>query len=55
MSSIESSWINGIKEYVIHGRPTINPWLCSDNNGQGATAYYWPEIRERLWKMGTLK
>ncbi len=55
MSSTESSWVKGLREYVVHGKPGINKWFCTDQNGEGSTAYKWPEVREKLWKIGALE
>ncbi|WP_156290753.1 hypothetical protein [Oceanobacillus salinisoli] len=54
MSSTESSWVKGLREYVVHGKPGITQWFCTDHNGEGSTAYKWPEVREKLWKIGAL-
>lgn len=54
MSSTESSWVKGLRKYVVHGEPGITQWFCTDQNGEGATAYKWPEVREKLWKIGAL-
>lgn len=54
MSSTESSWVKGLREYVVHGTPGITKWFCTDHNGEGSTAYKWPEVREKLWKIGAL-
>lgn len=54
MSSTESSWVKGLREYVVHGKPSITQWFCTDRNGEGKTAHKWPEVREKLWKIGAL-
>lgn len=54
MSSTESSWVKGLREYVVYGKPGITHWFCNDRNGEGETAYKWPEVREKLWKIGAL-
>lgn len=54
MSSTESSWVKGLREYVMHGKPGITQWFCTDRNGEGSTAYKWPEVREKLWEIGAL-
>ncbi len=54
MSSTESSWVKGLREYVVHGKPGITQWFCTDQNGEGFTAYKWPDVREKLWKIGAL-
>jgi hypothetical protein len=54
MSSTESSWIKGLRDYVVHGKAAVTPWFCTDRNGEGSSAYKWPEVREKLWKIGAL-
>ncbi|MGE7650519.1 hypothetical protein ACQKM1_22490 [Peribacillus frigoritolerans] len=50
MSSTEASWVKGLREYTVNGKAAINPWFCRDGSG----GYKWPEVRERLWKIGAL-
>ncbi|MGF9644073.1 hypothetical protein AAIH69_13785 [Paenibacillus sp. MABNS29] len=52
MSSTESSWVKGLRDYVTGGKPTISKWFCRDGNGEGGQAYLWPEVRERLLHIG---
>ncbi|MED1786508.1 hypothetical protein P4V47_03125 [Brevibacillus laterosporus] len=54
MSSTESSWVKGLRDYVVHGKSSLTKWFCNDRNGEGPTAHKWPEVRERLWKIGAL-
>ncbi|MEH7782724.1 hypothetical protein V7332_04595 [Bacillus thuringiensis] len=54
MSNTESWWISNLKDFVISSDPLPSHWFCKDDNGNGSTAYEWPEIRETLWKMGAL-
>ena len=54
MSSTESSWIVGLRTYITSGKPSLSNWFCKDRNGEGSTAYKWPEVREKAWKMAAL-
>jgi len=54
MSYTEQGWIVGLREYVVHGKGAINQWFCTDRNGEGRYAHKWPEVREKLWKIGAL-
>ncbi|MGN5650384.1 hypothetical protein [Bacillus sp. Brlt_9] len=54
MSYTESSWIKNLREYVVYGKPTIKQWFTNDKNGYGKDSYEWPEVREKLWKIGAL-
>ena len=55
MSSTEASWVKGLREYVVHGPgPRISAWFCRDSNGEGISAYLWPDVREKLIKMGAM-
>lgn len=53
MSSTESSWVQNLKNFIIHIE-TMSGWFCKDGNGEGRQAYLWPEVREKLVKMGSL-
>ncbi|MFL1672597.1 hypothetical protein [Paenibacillus dendritiformis] len=55
MSSTESRWIRGFEKYVRKGIPSVSNWFCTDNNGEGAMAYIWPEVRMKLLKLGAMK
>lgn len=52
MSGTESGWVENIRDYVSHGKPTVSRWFCKDQNGEGGQAYLWPEVREKLLKIG---
>jgi hypothetical protein len=55
MSSTEAGWIENLREYVVHGPgPRVSSWFCKDGNGEGGGAYHWPEVREKLIKMGAM-
>ncbi|MEN6325826.1 MAG: hypothetical protein ABFD18_06430 [Syntrophomonas sp.] len=55
MSSTEAGWIEGLREYVVHGPgPRVSAWFCRDNNGEGNGAYHWPDVREKLVKIGAM-
>ncbi|MFS1518586.1 hypothetical protein V1503_19295 [Bacillus sp. SCS-151] len=54
MSSTESSWVKGLRDYVVHGKPEITNWFCKDSNGEGSTSHKWVEVREKLWEMGAM-
>lgn len=50
MSSTEAGWVEGLKDYTVKGKASITQWFCRDGRG----GYEWPEVRERLWKIGAL-
>ncbi|MMZ57858.1 hypothetical protein D1872_198120 [compost metagenome] len=52
MSGTESGWVKDLREYVVHGKPSISSWFCKDDNGEGSQSYHWPEVRERLLQIG---
>lgn len=55
MSGTESYWVKSLREYIVHGPgPRVTSWFCRDSNGEGSKAYYWPEVRERLIKIGAM-
>lgn len=55
MSGTESGWIESLREYIVRGPgPRVSTWFCRDGNGNGGGAYLWPEVRERLIKMGAM-
>ncbi len=55
MSGTESGWIENLREYIVHGPgPRVSTWFCRDGNGNGGGAYLWPEVREKLIKMGAM-
>lgn len=55
MSSTEAGWVENLREYVVHGPgPRVSNWFCSDRNGEGNRAYHWPDVREKLIKMGAM-
>ena len=55
MSSTESGWIESLRDYIVHGPgPRVSTWFCTDSNGEGSTAHYWPGVREKLIKMGAM-
>jgi hypothetical protein len=54
MSSTESGWIESIREYVVHGKPSVSNWFCEDRNGEGGAAYLWPEVRMKLLEIGAM-
>jgi hypothetical protein len=54
MSSTESGWIKQLREYIMHGKPAVTSWFCTDRNGEGGGSYLWPEVRERLLHIGAI-
>lgn len=55
MSSTESGWVECLRNYIVHGPgPRVTSWFCRDSNGEGSEAYHWPEVREKLIKMGAM-
>lgn len=52
MSGTESGWVKDLREYVVHGKPSISSWFCKDGNGEGSQSYLWPEVREKLLLIG---
>ena len=55
MSGTESSWVKSLREYVVHGPgPRVSSWFCRDGNGAGSSAHHWPEVREKLIKLGAM-
>lgn len=55
MSSSEGGWVKSLREYAVHGKPTITSWFCTDSNGYGEDSYKWVNLREKLWALGMLK
>lgn len=55
MSSTESGWIESLRNYIVHGPgPWVSHWFCRDSNGEGSEAYRWPEVREKLIRIGAM-
>ncbi|MDA2448529.1 hypothetical protein PDQ37_25425 [Bacillus cereus] len=53
MSNTEGWWITELREFITKGNPLASHWFCNDRNGN-SKSYKWPDVREKLWKMGAL-
>lgn len=54
MSSTESGWIVGLRNYVTSGKTSLSNWFCKDSNGYGSTRHKWPDVREKAWRITAL-